>query len=338
MRDLKELTTEELKAVLAGLGQPAFRAKQIRKWMLSGAESFSEMSNLPQALREKLASEYSWSGLTIERLQQSVDGTRKYLLGLPDGEKVEAVFMVYDYGNSICLSTEVGCPMGCRFCASTIGGKVRELSAWEILYEYLTVQKDAGAPISHIVLMGIGEPFDNYAQVSRFLEDVHDPEGVGLSYRNITVSTCGIVPKIRQFGEDFPQVNLAISLHASTQEEREALMPVAKAYSMDELIAACREHAEKTGRRVSFEYTLISGKNDGKNNALRLASLLSGMLCHVNLIPLNPVRENGMSGSDRDQAENFRKLLEEHGIPATVRRTLGTDIDAACGQLRRNSR
>ena len=336
MQDLKELKTEELGALLKELKQPAFRAKQIRKWMLSGAESYAEMTNLPQALRDSLASRYAWSGLTVDLVQHSAsDGTRKYLLGLPDGNKLEAVFMAYDYGNSLCISTQVGCSMGCRFCASTIGGKVRDLSAWEIYYEYMTCLRDAGQPINHIVLMGMGEPFDNYGSVSDFLRLIHDPDGVGLSYRNITLSTCGLVPMIRRFGDEFPQVNLAMSLHASTQEERESLMPVAKAYSLDQLMDACREHAEKTGRRITFEYTLIEGKNDGTENADRLAGLLSGMLCHVNLIPLNPVEETGFSGSTRKWAEQFRARLESQGIPATVRRELGRDIDAACGQLRK---
>lgn len=336
MQDLKELKTEELAAVLKDLKQPAFRAKQIRKWMLSGASSYAEMTNLPQALRDALASRYAWNTLTVDLVQRSsTDGTRKYLLGLPDGNKLEAVFMAYDYGNSLCISTQVGCNMGCRFCASTIGGKVRDLSAWEIYYEYMTCLKDSGQPINHIVLMGMGEPFDNYDQVADFLRLIHDEDGIGLSYRNITVSTCGLVPKIERFGDEFPQVNLAISLHASTQEERESLMPVAKAYALDELMAACRAHAEKTGRRVTFEYTLIEGKNDRPENADRLAKLLSGMLCHVNLIPLNPVEETGLTGSTRKWAEQFRERLEFQGIPSTVRRELGRDIDAACGQLRK---
>lgn len=336
MKDLKELKNEELQTLLKELKQPAFRVKQIRKWMLQGAGSYGEMTNLPQALRDGLASRYSWNVLTVELVQCSAsDGTRKYLLGLPDGNKVEAVFMAYDYGNSLCISTQVGCSMGCRFCASTIGGKIRDLSAWEIYYEYMTCMKDAGQPINHIVLMGMGEPFDNYEEVSAFLRLIHDEDGIGLSYRNITLSTCGLVPGIRQFGEEFPQVNLAISLHASTQEEREGLMPVAKAYGLDELMAACREHAEKTGRRVTFEYTLIEGRNDGEENADRLVKLLGGMLCHVNLISLNPVAETGMAGSSRKWAEKFRARLEVQGIPATVRRELGRDIDAACGQLRK---
>lgn len=336
MKDLKELKTEELQALLKELKQPAFRAKQIRKWMLQGASSYAEMSNLPQALRDALASRYDWGSLSVDLVQLSgTDGTRKYLLGLPDGNKVEAVFMAYDYGNSLCISTQVGCSMGCRFCASTIGGKIRDLSAWEIYYEYMTCMKDAGQPINHVVLMGMGEPFDNYEEVCGFLRLIHDEEGIGLSYRNITLSTCGLVPKIRQFGDEFPQVNLAISLHASSQEEREGLMPVAKAYGLEELMTACREHADKTGRRITFEYTLIEGRNDGEENAERLAKLLSGMLCHVNLIPLNPVAETGMSGSSRKWAEKFRAMLEAQGIPATVRRELGRDIDAACGQLRK---
>ena len=334
--DLKELSTEQLKEALAGLGQPAFRAKQIARRRLAGAPSFASMTELPASLREELSGLYSWDSLSIELVQKSKDGTRKYLLGLPDGETVEAVFMSYEYGNSLCVSTQVGCNMSCSFCASTIGGKVRDLKAWEILYEYHVISRDAG-PINHIVLMGMGEPFDNYEEVASFLRMIHDPDGPGLSYRNVTVSTCGLVPGIDRFTKDFPQVNLAISLHASSQEERESLMPVAKAYRLPELLEACRRHCEATGRRVTFEYALIEGKNDSLKTASDLASLLRGLLCHVNLIPLNPVTGTGLTGSSRERAEAFRQKLEDLGIPATVRRRLGSDIDAACGQLRKSS-
>ncbi len=319
------------------MGQPAYREKQIFKWICRGAQSPDEMSDLPLSLRNALKENAGFESLKILSFQQSSDGTRKYLLGLDDGNCVEAVFMRYDYGNSLCISTQVGCAMGCRFCASTIGGKARDLKAWEMLDEYIAICRDTGESINHLVLMGIGEPFDNYAELSHFLKDIHDPEGIGLSYRNITVSTCGIVPKIEAFGDDFPQVNLAISLHASSQEEREALMPVARAYDMERLLRACRAHGEKTGRRVTFEYTLIEGKNDSLESARALAKLLKGMLCHVNLIPLNPVAETGLKASARERAEAFRSYLEDHGVPATIRRRLGADIDAACGQLRKNS-
>ncbi|MDO5441050.1 MAG: 23S rRNA (adenine(2503)-C(2))-methyltransferase RlmN, partial [Bacillota bacterium] len=282
-----------------------------------------------------LADKSSFESLKIELEQVSKDGTRKYLLRTVDGEYIEAVFMSYDYGNSLCISTQVGCNMGCKFCASTIGGKHRDLKAWEMLDEFLVIRKAAESDINHIVLMGMGEPFDNYEEVSDFLQTIHDPNGINLSYRNITVSTCGLVPMIKRFGEDFPQVNLAISLHAANQEAREKIMPIAKKYSLDQLMAACKEHEEKTGRRISYEYTLILGKNDREEDAKALASLLKGQLCHVNLIPLNAVEETGLAGSSREAAQGFANRLEKLGIPATVRRELGSDIDAACGQLRK---
>ncbi len=337
MRNFKELTRDERVAVLKDLGEKPYREKQIFQWVCRGAESFEEMSDLSRRLREKLGASFSLGTLYPEIVQRSEDGTRKYLLALPDGNRVEAVFMKYGYGNSLCISTQVGCNMGCRFCASTLKGKTRDLLAWEMLDEYLVCLHEAGEPISHIVLMGIGEPFDNYEEVAAFLRMIHDPAGVGLSYRNITVSTCGRVPEIGRFGDEFPQVNLAISLHAATQEARERIMPIAKAYPLKDLIAACRAHTEKTGRRISFEYTLIRGQNDSLKDADQLAGLLSGMLCHVNLIPLNPVAETGLHGADRSGVYDFQAELEIRGIPTTVRRSLGSDIDAACGQLRHRS-
>jgi len=328
-----DLTTEERAAALKELGAPAFRAKQIDEWILRGVRGFDEMSNLPKALRDQLSAQFTFIRLEPELVQRSEDGTRKFLLRLPDGNKIESVFMKYEYGNSLCVSTQVGCRMGCRFCASTKNGKVRDLKAWEMLDEFLICRREAG-DINHIVLMGIGEPFDNYENVSAFLKALHDPKGVDLSYRNITVSTCGLVPFIDRFGNEFPQVNLAISLHESDQATREALMPVAKSYALPELIGACRRHSEKTGRRVSFEYTLIKGQNDSAADASRLAALLKGMLCHVNLIPLNPVIGTGFGAPEREAAYEFQRLLEAKGITATVRRSLGRDIDAACGQLR----
>lgn len=293
------------------------------------------MTDIPKALRQRLSEKYSFDSIQVETVQSSKDGTKKYLLRLTDGNYVEAVFMKYDYGNSLCISTQVGCNMRCVFCASGIGGKIRDLQAWEILDEYLICRRNAGEDINHVVLMGMGEPFDNYENVSAFLKLLHDPDGVGLSYRNITVSTSGLIPKIKQFAEDFPQVNLAVSLHAAVQEKREKLMPVAKGNKLPELMEACRQLAEKTGRRVTFEYTLIAGQNDRPEDLKQLSSLLSGMLCHVNLIPLNSVDENDMRGSDRRSALKFAEDLQALGVPATVRRSLGRDIDAACGQLRK---
>ena len=335
LENIKALTREERAKALKELGLPAFREKQIFAWICRGAENWDACTDLSKDLRAQLAQRFSWENAEAELVQTSSDGTRKFLIGLPDGNKVEAVFMSYEYGNSLCLSTQVGCNMGCVFCASTIGGKVRNLAAWEMLEEYVLAVRETGEPINHIVLMGMGEPFDNYEEVAAFLRLIHDPQGIGLSYRNVTVSTCGLVPGIRRFSGDFPQVNLAISLHASNQKDREKLMPVAKVYPLDGLMEACRDHAEKTGRRVTFEFALIAGRNDSEESAGELARLLRGMLCHVNLIPLNPVTETGLQGTDRKAAAKFRDLLESQGIPATVRRQLGSDIDAACGQLRK---
>ena len=335
MRNIKAFTREERAKALKELGLPAFREKQIFAWICRGAKSWDECTDLSKDLRRQLAERLSWDNAAAELVQTSSDGTRKFLLRMPDGERVEAVFMAYEYGNSLCISTQVGCNMGCSFCASTIGGRIRSLESWAMLEEVVVCVRESGEPINHIVLMGMGEPFDNYEAVAGFLRTVHDPQGLGLSYRNITLSTCGLVPGIRRFGEEFPQVNLAISLHASNQQAREKLMPVAKAYPLPELMRACRDHAEKTGRRVTFEFALIEGQNDTPHTAKELADLLRGMLCHVNLIPLNPVTETGMTGSSRKAAAHFRDMLESMGIPATVRRQLGADIDAACGQLRK---
>ena len=335
--EFKDLTRKERSEALAALGEKPFREKQIFKWICAGAGSFAEMTDLPAALREKLAERYSFGRGKVELRQTSADGTSKFLISFPDGEKAETVFMSYEYGNSLCVSTQVGCNMGCAFCASGIGGKVRDLKAWEILEQYLLCTEHTGQPINHIVLMGMGEPFDNYAQVSEFLQQIHDPAGIGLSYRNITVSSCGLIPKIEQFGRDFPQVNLAISLHASDQKTREKLMPVARTYKLDELIPVCGKHAETTGRRVSFEYALIADKNDSDADAKKLAALLRGLNCHVNLIPLNTVTESGLKSSGRERALVFQKKLLDLGIQCTVRRQLGADIDAACGQLRKNN-
>ncbi len=333
--NFKAFSRQERKEILSELGQPAFREKQIFEWICRGVLSFDEMTNLPKELRTELSSSFGFFSATVKLVQVSEDGTRKYLLEMTDGNLVEAVFMKYEYGNTLCISTQIGCNMGCVFCAYGIGGKIRDLEGWEMLDEYLICRKEAGEDINHIVLMGMGEPFDNYGSVSDFLRLVHDPEGVGLSYRNITVSTSGIIKKIPVFAEEFPQVNLAVSLHAPTQEERAALMPIAKGNKLDGLIAACREVSEKTGRRITFEYALIAGKNDREEDLKALSKLLSGMLCHVNLIPLNPVSENGLKGASREAAKVFAEKLERAGIPATVRRSLGQDIDAACGQLRK---
>ena len=334
--DFKDLTRKERAEELAALGEKPYREKQIFRWICAGAESFTEMTDLPAALREKLAERCSFGRGRIELRRTSQDGTSKFLIEFPDGERAETVFMSYEYGNSLCVSTQVGCNMGCVFCASGIGGKVRDLKAWEMLDQYLLCAAATGKPINHIVLMGMGEPMDNYDQVAEFLRQIHDPAGVGLSYRNITVSSCGLIPRLKQFGQEFPQVNLAISLHASDQESREKLMPVAKVYKLDELSPFCRKHAEDTGRRVTFEYALIAGKNDTDADAKKLAAMLRVLNCHINLIPLNTVTESGLKSSGRPRALEFQSKLEALGIPCTVRRQLGADIDAACGQLRKN--
>ncbi len=333
--DIKNMELAELTAFLTELGEKSFRAKQIFAWIYRGARDFSEMTDLSAALRESLAERAEIRGAEILRVQKSEsDGTRKYLFGLKDGNAVESVFMKYRHGSSVCVSSQAGCRMGCRFCASGINGLVRNLTAGEIADQLIAIRRDTGERIGSVVIMGTGEPFDNYDQLCRFLRMIHTKEGLNLSFRSITVSTCGLVPKIRRFTEEFPQVNLAISLHASNGEDRSRLMPVNDSFPMDELLAACREHERKTGRRVTFEYTLVNGTNDRRENAEELAESLRGTLCHVNLIPLNQFKETGLAGTDRKSAEQFRQILVRRGIPATVRRELGSDIDAACGQLR----
>ena len=334
MRELTDRTLAELKEYMAEIGEAPFRAAQLFKWVAKGAD-VGEMTNVPKALREKIA--VTWPEVLHEQTSRT-DGTRKLLVGFADGEAAECVFMRYEYGNTACISTQVGCRMGCRFCASGMDGLVRNLTAGEMIGEIRALERSAGEPVSHIVLMGTGEPMDNYENVARFLRIVHDEKGRNLSYRNITVSTCGVIPGIERLGAEFPQVNLAISLHAATDEKRSALMPVNNAYPLAELLKACRAHAERTGRRVTFEYTLIAGENDSAEDADRLAALLRGMLSHVNVIPLNKVKEKAYTGATREAARAFAERLERKGVPATVRRELGSDIDAACGQLRRRNR
>lgn len=335
MINLRDLTIKELKGFCEEIGEKPFRAKQIFSWIYKGAESFDEMTDLSKALREKLK-EHAYIGkLDIIRVQHSkTDGTRKYLLGLEDGNMIESVFMKYKYGNSICVSSQAGCRMGCKFCASGLDGLKRDLTPGEIAGQILTIEKDTGEKINHIVVMGTGEPFDNYANLKKFLINVNDKEGLNLSMRNITVSTCGLIPRIQDFSKEMKQVNLAISLHSADSETRESMMPVNRSYPVDDLLAACREYTEETGRRITFEYALVKGKTDTKEQMDLLASKLKGMLCHVNLIPLNEVKETGLAGSNRKRAVEIAAYLETRGIPATVRRELGADIDAACGQLR----
>lgn len=334
--NIKAMTLPELTEAMKQLGQPAFRAKQIYTWLHRGAKSYDEMTNLPKELRIRLAEEYPFQVPQAVRKQESTkDGTIKYLWRLSDGNCVETVLMRYRYGNTVCISTEVGCRMGCAFCASTIGGLVRKLEPEEMLDEVLFTQVDSGLPISHIVLMGIGEPLDNFESVTRFLELVNSPEGMNISMRHISLSTCGLVPMIDKLAEKKLQISLAVSLHGPTNEIRSHIMPVNRAYPLEELIPACRRYYEATSRRMHFEYAMIDGVNDTPECARALLKLLKGLPAHVNMIPLNHVEESPLKPSSRRAVTAFQKILEDGGITATVRRTLGGDIDASCGQLRR---
>jgi len=336
MNHLKSMTIPEIGEVLKELGQPAFRAKQVFSWLHKGVRSFEEMTNLPKSLRDTLGSGYPICAPEVVRKQTSKkDGTIKYLWKLSDGNCVETVLMRYHYGNTVCISTEVGCRMGCAFCASTLGGLVRPLEPFEMIDQVLFTQVDSGLPVSHIVLMGIGEPLDNMENVLRFLELVNSPEGMNISMRHISLSTCGLVPKIDELGDKKLQISLAISLHGPNNEIRNRIMPVNKAYPIEQLIPACRRYYEKTSRRIHFEYAMIQGVNDTPEHAKQLLSLLKGLPSHVNMIPLNHVEESPYKPSTKSAVAAFQKILEDGGVTATVRRTLGSDIDASCGQLRR---
>ena len=334
--NLRSMTRQELETTLKQLGQPAFRARQLFSWLHKGVRSYEEMTNLPKALRDVLNREYPLNPPKVVRKQESQkDGTIKYLWELSDGNCVETVLMRYHYGNTVCISTEVGCRMGCAFCASTLGGLIRPLEPQEMLEQVLFTQVDSALPISHIVLMGIGEPLDNFDNVMRFLELVNDPMGMNISMRHISLSTCGLVPKIRQLAEKKLQLTLSVSLHAPSDEVRNTIMPVNKAYPTEELLAACRDYYNITGRRISFEYAMINGVNDRPEDAKLLLKRLKGLPAHMNLIPLNHVEESSLKPSTPQAVRRFQQILEEGGVPATVRRTLGGDIDASCGQLRR---
>ena len=334
--NLRSMTQSEIAAVLKELGQPQFRAKQVFSWLHKGVRGYEEMTNLPKGLRDTLAERYPINPPKVVRKQESQrDGTIKYLWQLSDGNCVETVLMRYHYGNTVCISTEVGCRMGCAFCASTLGGLVRKLEPHEMLDQVLFTQVDSGLPVSHIVLMGIGEPLDNFDNVMRFLELVNSPEGVNISMRHISLSTCGLVPKIDELAKRKLQLSLAISLHGPNDAIRDRIMPVNKAYPIDVLLEACRRYYAATSRRIHFEYAMIDGVNDSEANARELVSRLKGLGAHVNLIPLNHVEESPLKPSSRAAVAKFQKILEDGGVTATVRRTLGGDIDASCGQLRR---
>lgn len=330
------MTLAELQDAFAALGEPKFRAKQVFAWLHRGAVSFEAMTNLSRPLRETLDSLYFITAPTVARKQISrLDGTIKYLWRLRDGNCVESVVMQYHHGNTVCISSEVGCPMGCKFCASTIGGLVRRLEPSELLDQVLFSQLDSGLAISNIVLMGIGEPLDNFDNVMRFLELVNSPDGMNIGMRHISLSTCGLVDKIEQLAERDLQLTLSVSLHSPDDESRSKIMPVNRRWPVDTLLSACRDYFAKTGRRISFEYTMISGVSDSPEQAQLLAKKLAGMGAHVNMIPLNNVTESGLHTSSRQAIRRFQTILEENGVTATLRRTLGSDIDASCGQLRR---
>ncbi len=332
--EIKNLTLSELKTALAG--QPGFRAKQVYTWLHRGVRSFEEMTDLPKALREQLAENWLLTApVPVRRQESRLDGTVKYLWQLQDGNCVETVLMKYHHGNTVCISSEVGCPMGCAFCASTIGGLVRRLSAGEMLDEVLFTQLDSGQPISNIVLMGIGEPLDNYDNVCRFLELVNSPEGMNIGMRHISLSTCGVVPKILELAQSKLQLTLSVSLHAPDDETRDRIMPVNRRWRVEELLEACRSYYAQTSRRISFEYAMIRDLNDSPETARRLIQKLKGLPAHTNQNPLNNVEESPLKPSDRSTVLRFQKQLEDAGIPCTIRRTLGSDIDASCGQLRR---
>ena len=334
--NLKSQTLPEVTQALKELGQPAFRGKQVYTWLHKGVRSYEEMTNLPKGLRDALSEKYPICPPEVVRKQESKkDGTIKYLWKLSDGNCVETVLMRYHYGNTVCISTEVGCRMGCAFCASTIGGLVRRLEPYEMLDEVLFTQIDSGLPISHIVLMGIGEPMDNFDNVLRFLELVNSADGMNISMRHISLSTCGLVPKIDELAEKKLQISLAISLHGPNDEIRNKIMPVNKAYPIDVLLEACRRYYAATSRRIHFEYAMIDGVNDSEANAKELLKRLKGLPAHVNMIPLNHVEESPLKPSSKAAVAKFQKILEDGGVTATVRRTLGGDIDASCGQLRR---
>ncbi len=336
MKDLKSFTLEELKEELKEGGFPAYRAGQLYRWLhVQLAEDPEEMTNLPAKLKQFLSENYTITRLQVADRQISrLDGTQKFLFQLPDGETIESVFMKYKFGNSVCVSSQVGCRMGCRFCASTLDGLRRNLLPGEILEEIYTIHRLTGEKISHVVVMGTGEPLDNYENLLKFLRMLTDENGQNLSMRNITVSTCGMVPRIYDLAREKLSITLALSLHATTDERRREIMPIANTYTISECMAACRYYFEETGRRVTFEYSLIKGVNDSLRDAKELAALAGSISAHINLIPVNPVRERDYEQPDLSAVQAFRAKLEKHGINVSIRRVLGRDIDGACGQLR----
>ena len=336
-KDIRSMTFDELKKEMQEIGEKPFRAKQIYEWLhVKLSDSFDEMTNLSKTLRERLADAYEILPVQMEERQVSkLDGTNKFLFRLFDGNMVESVLMKYKHGNSVCISSQAGCRMGCAFCASTIGGLQRNLTASEMLGQVYQIQKITGERVSNVVVMGTGEPLDNYDNFLRFVRLLTDENGLNISQRNVTVSTCGIVPGIRKLAEEKLQITLALSLHGSTQEKRRKLMPVANKYELSEVLSACDGYFEKTGRRVTFEYSLVHGVNDTEEDIRELTAILRPRKCHLNLIPVNPVRERDFVRPSRENALNFKNKLEKSGINVTIRREMGSDIDGACGQLRR---
>ena len=336
-KDIRSFPFGELKKELESIGEKAFRAKQIYEWLhVKLVDSFEEMTNLSKALREKLDAEYEIPTVKmLERQESKIDGTNKFLFQLQDGNVVESVLMRYKHGNSVCISSQVGCRMGCRFCASTIGGLERNLKTSEMLGQIYQIQKISGERVSNVVVMGTGEPMDNYDNFVKFVNMLTDEHGLNISQRNLTVSTCGIVPNMKRLAEEKFQITLALSLHGSTQDKRKELMPIANKYDLSEVLEACDYYFDKTGRRITFEYSLVHGVNDRDEDANELISILKPRNCHLNLIPVNPIKERNFEKPSRKSAENFKFKLEKNGINVTIRREMGSDIDGACGQLRR---
>lgn len=333
---LKNLTEKEMKDFLVSIGEKKFRGSQIFSWIYKDIRAFDEMNNIPKSLREKLKETSIIGNIDMElRLESEIDNTKKYLFLLNDGNIIETVAMEYDNRVTVCVSNQVGCRMGCRFCASTIDGLERNLEAWEILDQIMKVQEDLGKRVSNVVMMGSGEPLDNFENSKRFLELVNEENGLNIGYRHITLSTCGLVDKIYELADLEIPINIAISLHSPFDDERQEIMPVAKKYSIDEIIKACNYYISKTNRRITFEYSLIKGKNDSDREAKKLVELLRGMLCHVNLIPINPIEERDFEKPDMEYINRFKNYLDKKNIPVTIRNSMGADISGACGQLRR---
>ena len=338
-KDIASYSFEELQEEMLAIGEKGFRSRQIYSWIHEKlVDDFEEMTNLPKTLRQKLESAYEIRRVEMEKRQISkIDGTNKFLFCLKDGNMVESVLMKYKHGNSVCISSQVGCRMGCRFCASTLDGLERNLTPSEMLRQVYQIQKITGERVSNIVIMGTGEPLDNYDNFLKFIHMVSDEHGLNISQRNITASTCGIVPNIRRLAEEKLQITLALSLHGSNQEKRRSLMPVANKYELHEVLEACDYYFEKTGRRITFEYSLVHGVNETPEDAKELMGILKDRNCHLNLIPVNPIKERNYEKPDKKSAENFKNKLEKNGINVTIRREMGSDIDGACGQLRRKT-